>query len=199
MTEKDFNSYGPVIEEMHKLSHMSVSVGVFNGKGDEDYLEMIAMVNEYGTHIFPRKAKWLTIPTKLAGKRSAREIEGLFVPKGKHCLAKTNSSGGLDVYFWLKKSVVIPERSYFRSTYDQKLTTDWEERMMYDASKISVGEMTAKELYEDLGRLMVKDVQATIAKTGPGNAPATIERKGKNNPLIDTGGLYRAISWVVDE
>lgn len=194
---KDFNKYGRVIKEVHALKHMSVNVGALRSSGDGDYLEMIAMVNEYGAHIKPKNSQWLTIPTKLAGKRSAREIEGLFIPHGKHFLAKTNVNGGLDIYFWLKKSVDVPERSYFRATFDKHWRSNWADQVQFDGSKMLVGEMTAKELYEDLGRVMTKDVQKAIATASPKNSPATVARKGRNNPLIDTGGLYRAISWVV--
>lgn len=199
MSDKDFNRYDSVLKEAHKLKHMSVNVGALRGGGNEEYLEMIAMVNEYGAHIRPKNSQWLTIPTKLAGNRSAREIEGLFIPHGKHFLAKTNAGGGLDIYFWLKKSVDIPERSYLRSAFDEHWRNTWAVQVEFDASKLLVGEMTADELYKDLGRVMTNDVQRAIAMAGPENAPATVSRKGKNNPLIDTGGLYRAISWVVSK
>lgn len=201
MPDKDFNNFERPIRELHKLSKMQVRVGALKaGDGNsESFLEMIAMVNEYGAHIVPKKAQALTIPTKLAKGRKASEIPGLFRPKGRDFLAKSNGAGGVDVYFWLRKSVDIPERSFLRNTYDQHIKSNWTDLVGVDVSKIVVGEMTAKELYDDLGRQMVKDVQRAMEKVTPGNAPLTVANKGKNKPLFDTGALYRSISWVVDE
>lgn len=101
--------------------------------------------------------------------------------------------------FYLKTSVDIPKRSFLRTTFDEKEAGDWTERVGQCLDKMMDGDMTAKELYNDLGRLMVKDVQRAIYKATPGNSPLTIARKGKDTPLLDTGALYRSIDWVVVE
>ncbi|WP_338230792.1 hypothetical protein [Lactiplantibacillus paraxiangfangensis] len=201
MPSEDFNRLERPTSELKKLGGMSVHVGALKAASgnSESFIEMIAMVNEYGAHIHPKNGQWLTIPTKLADGRKASEIEGLFKPKNHNILAKSNGQGGLDVYFILKKQVDIPERSFMRNTFDQNIKSKWTDRVKFDISKILVGEMRAKELYIDLGRQMVKDVQRAMVKASPSNAPLTIANKGKDKPLFDTGALYRSISWVVEE
>lgn len=199
---KDVNNIDRILVEYRKLNHLTVRVGALKASNghSEQQMEMIAMANEFGVpHITPVHGQWLTIPTKLAGSQSARQIDGLFIPKGKHYLAKENSSGKLDIYFYLKKEISIPKRSFLTSTFINKFESSWFELAKVNISKVGVGEMTAHECMADIGRHMARDVQARIASMhSPHNAPATIARKGKDNPLMDTGALYRAISWTED-
>lgn len=201
MTE-DFDDVGKIIREMRKLNRITICVGALKpvGGASEAHMEMIAMANEFGVpHIRPRNGKWLTIPTKLAGAMGAREIDGLFKPRGKNFLAKKNGSGGFDIYFWLKKEVTVPKRSFLGDTFTEKIGTSWLDKATVEISRVSVGEIRARECMDSIGRLMARDVQARIATMStPPNAPATIERKGKDNPLIDTGALYRSINWTED-
>lgn len=199
---RDFNDLDRIIREYRKLNHITVRVGALKANGDrsEQQMEMIAMANEYGVpHITPVHGQWLTIPTELAGNHSAREIDGLFKPHGKNVLAKANGRGGLDVYFVLKKEITIPKRPFLSSTFIRKFETSWAELATVEIAKLGVGEMTAHEVMASIGRRMSRDVQATIsAMRSPHDSPATIARKGKDNPLIDTGALYRSISWTED-
>lgn len=190
------------ILEFKRLNRLTVKVGAFkaNGGRSESYMELIAMANEYGVpHIRPINAQWLTIPTKLAGTKKASEIPGLFKPRGKNILAKANPSGGLDVYFILSKDVTIPKRPFLQNAFDENATSKWANILLESAAKIPDGEMTADEVFAAVGRQMVKDVHKAIAVMKPDNAPATIARKGKNNPLIDTGALFRSIAYEVTE
>lgn len=199
---KDINSIDRILVEYRKLNHLTVRVGALRASNghSEQQMEMIAMANEYGVpHITPVHGQWLTIPTKLAGSQSARQIDGLFKPHGKNVLAKANGNGGLDVYFVLVKQIIIPKRPFLTSTFTNKFESSWFELAEVNISKVGVGEMTAHECMADIGRHMARDVQARIASMhSPHNAPATIARKGKDNPLIDTGALYRSISWTED-
>lgn len=199
---RDFNDADRILSEYRKLNHLTVRVGALKAADghSEQHMEMIAMANESGVpHIRPVHGQWLTIPTKLAGDHSAREIDGLFKPHGKNILAKSNGSGGLDVYFILKKEIAVPKRPFLSGTFIRKFETSWFELAKVEISKLGVGEMTAHEVMNSMGRQMARDVQASIAAMkSPANAPATVERKGKDNPLIDTGALYRSISWTED-
>ncbi|WP_203642971.1 hypothetical protein [Levilactobacillus andaensis] len=199
---QDFNDADGILREFRKLNNLTVRVGALKATDghSEQHMEMIAMANENGVpHIRPVHGQWLTIPTKLAGDHSAREIDGLFKPHGKNVLVKANGNGGLDIYFILKKEITVPKRPFLSGTFIRKFETSWFELAKVEISKLSVGEMTAREVMASMGRRMARDVQATIsAMKSPANAPATIERKGKDNPLIDTGALYRSISWTED-
>lgn len=49
---------------------------------------------------------------------------------------------------------------------------------------------------EELGTIMQKDIQGTIAAGGfAALAAATIAQKGSSKPLIDTGDMYGSITW----
>lgn len=199
---EDYNRLPWIIDQLKRLNHMTVRVGALKATGgrSESYMEMIAMANENGVpHIRPKNGQWLTIPTKLAGTRRASEIPGLFKPKGKKILAKSNVNGKLDVYFYLTKEVSIPKRPFLENAFNHNVDTKWADLVERDVGKVMDDDMTAHEVMDDLGRQMVKDVQREIKVMKPGNAPATVDRKGSNNPLIDTGALYRSIDWTVDE
>jgi hypothetical protein len=55
-------------------------------------------------------------------------------------------------------------------------------------------------MFDALGQQMVSDVNQTVrsgAGVPPPLKPATIARKGSSRPLVDTGRLLSAITWVV--
>ncbi len=74
-----------------------------------------------------------------------------------------------------------------------------------------------KKIYEAAAKADGEGMERAIVRTGlaaqnvcrdwftdprnnwPPNAPATIERKGSENPLIDTGSMRKAITYVVRE
>lgn len=187
-----------VQQELDKLNRLRLQVGVF-GK-DDSYMPMIASVNEFGANIKPRNGKFLTIPTSLAKGRKASEVPDLFFGTGKtggHFLGKSDGKGGVDVYFWCVKEVHIPERSFIRSTFDEKLNS-WIDKTANWLVDIVMGDMQAKTMLERLGAIIVKDIQSKIRSIQePANSPATIERKGSSSPLEDTGHLIQSITYKV--
>ena len=49
-----------------------------------------------------------------------------------------------------------------------------------------------------MGAVMAGQIQQSIIDLKePGNAPSTIERKGFDDPLIDTGTMLRSVDWEV--
>ena len=51
---------------------------------------------------------------------------------------------------------------------------------------------------ERIGAVVAGAIQQSIRDLrDPPNAPATIERKGSSNPLIDTGFMRLSVSWRV--
>ncbi|WP_240415023.1 hypothetical protein [Paenibacillus periandrae] len=182
-------------KHMKELDKYGVEVGVF---GADSFIQMIANVHEYGLTIKP-KGQFLTIPTAAAGDRGARDFgKELFRPKGKKILAVAKPDGTLEVMFYLVESVTIPERSFIRSTFDEK-KREWDryfEKLMEEL--LLKYKATPKQLYDRLGARMVADVQAKItALHNPPNAHATKKRKGSTNPLVDTGKLRQAITYRV--
>ncbi|WP_288585149.1 MULTISPECIES: hypothetical protein [Lysinibacillus] len=94
-------------------------------------------------------------------------------------------------------SIVIPERSFLRSTFDDK-NNDWFKFMRKQMEHVINGRINAQMLCERLGAKMVGDIQEKLTDiNSPPNAPATIAKKGSSNPLIDTGGLRQRITYKV--
>ncbi|EAE0558701.1 hypothetical protein APD96_00445 [Listeria monocytogenes] len=183
-----------VIKELDELDRYSLQIGLFSE--DDSFIQMIAGVNEFGLTIRP-KGKYLTIPTKEAGDRRARDIPGLFKPKGKNILATSGQDGKLTVMFYLKTEVNIPERSFLRSTFDEK-NGKWYDFFDSWIDDIITGNLSASDVYNRLGSLIASDIQTTIRNMyEPSNAPATIARKGTNNPLISDGTMRQKVTWKV--
>lgn len=124
-------------------------VGVF-GKSDSQLVE-IATIHEFGGTIKPKNVKWLTIPiVKEAKGKSAREFKDLvFIPtKNNALLAKVTGKGKdkkVVPYYLLKKEVKIPERSFIRSTFNDKAKMD---KIFRKASKILANILDGKCIYE---------------------------------------------------
>lgn len=177
---------------IRQLQYFQLEVGIF---GEDGFYAMLANVHEFGMTITAKK-NFLTIPTPEAGDRKPSEIPGLFRPKGKNILA-TSENGQLKVMFILKKSVVIPERSFMRSTFDEK-KGDWNKFVQGMLNRVFSFEMSVDQMYEQLGARIQGDIQQKITSLRtPPNAPLTVERKNSSNPLIDSGALRQRVTWVV--
>lgn len=96
-----------------------------------------------------------------------------------------------------KGSIVIPERSFLRSTFDENIDK-WVNFIKKQIPKLLNGQISARTLCELLGTRMVADVQKKITTLNtPQNADSTIKAKGSSNPLIDTGGLRMRVTYRV--
>ncbi len=192
---RDTNNTDKLLEILNELKHRQVQVGLFGS--DDSHMVMIGTVHEFGAHI-KAKGEFLTIPTAAAGGRSARDFgPELFRPKGKNILAVAKSNGELEVMFILKESVNIPERSFMRSTFDEK-NREWTRFANTMIPRVLAGELSIDVLFDRLGQRMVSDVQAKIRDiSSPPNAPITRENKGSSNPLIDSGRMRQSITYKV--
>lgn len=194
--EDNREQFDHIQRELEELGHYSIEVGIFAGDDDDNFYAMIANVHEFGMTIHA-KNKYLTIPTKHARGRKASEIEGLFRPRGKDILAVADGNGNLTVMFILKESVIIPERSFLRSSFDEK-NDDWYQFIVNRIDAIISGHATARQLFEQLGAKIVGDIQQQMTDVrSPKNATLTAENKGSDNPLMDNGELRRRVTWKV--
>lgn len=93
-------------------------------------------------------------------------------------------------------TATIPARPFVRSTFEANADAYLG---MVDGmvGEVLRGKSGVKSLRR-LGARMQRDVQQAIdAWSSPPNAPATIRRKGHNNPLVDTGSMRRAVRWRI--
>ncbi|MGN8233231.1 hypothetical protein ACTHAL_001459 [Priestia flexa] len=190
VTEDNFDKLIQVLED---LNNYAVEVGVF--ASDDSFYAMIANVHEYGMTIKAKK-KFMTIPTREANGRKAADIPGLFKPKDKNILA-VQEGNRLIVMFFLVKSVTIPERSFVRSTFDEK-NDEWINFMESLIEKLLSFEIDAKTLFDRVGARAAADIQEKITTLRtPANSTITAKNKGSSNPLVDTGGLRARVTWRV--
>ena len=106
----------------------------------------------------------------------------------------------LDVAIWNEFGTDhIPERSFIRAWFDENAAKTKEAvRLMLIAVK--QGKYTPEQALELIAQRFVAEIQKRMAEgIPPPNAPATIEMKGSDKPLIDTGQLRSSITYVVKD
>lgn len=92
----------------------------------------------------------------------------------------------------------IPERSFIRSTVDQKFD-EYVGKAKVLQMKCILQQLTVKKALSVLGELIQSDIIKTInSGVSPANSPETIERKGSSTPLIDSGQLKQSIRYIVE-
>lgn len=101
---------------------------------------------------------------------------------------------------WGSEDGHIPERSYLRSTFDENKGkySNMLDRGLGEAIDQRGDFDKVHDTLELVGERVKRDVQRKIREfDDPPNAPATIKRKGADNPLIDTGRLRQSIDSQV--
>lgn len=190
-----FNHISEWVERSKRLNQMDLIVGV---PIDDSFLQMVARVNEHGMVIHAKKS-FLTIPTAAAKGRKASEIPGLFRPKGAHnhvlAVADKSAPFGMVIMFVLKESVTIPPRRFISLAYSRN-HDEWAQMMVDGYLDIMDGKESQTGLEAKLGRRISNDIKKTIRDVhSPRNAPLTVDKKGFDNPLQDTGKLIGSITW----
>lgn len=93
----------------------------------------------------------------------------------------------------------VPERPFMRNAVKNN-TGGYQSAMRASAVKILRGETSMTTVLRKLGIKAQGDIQAEISSlTSPGNADATIALKGSDKPLIDTGEMRAAVTYMVDD
>lgn len=96
-------------------------------------------------------------------------------------------------------SIGVPERSFMRSTIDNK------ENEILDAVEDAIwryleGEITLRNALTMIGEYLVGEVKKTIKDMdSPPLKPETITAKGSSGVLVDTGRLINSIDYKVVE
>lgn len=92
----------------------------------------------------------------------------------------------------------IPERSFVRSTFDEKheeLVELGKELM----KKVLEGKIPVDRALNVLGAKLATEIKKKITVDGvpPPNAESTVIAKGSSRPLVDTGRMVNAITWAI--
>lgn len=99
------------------------------------------------------------------------------------------------VAFWNEIGTVhAPPRPFLRNTFANK-NKDWSEM----AKRIFVGtDYDLARTWGMLGEAVVGDLKDAITTfSDPMNAPSTVEKKGFNTPLVDTGVMRDSIIYDI--
>lgn len=187
-----------MIKTFQDIRDTRIVVGVPHGK---DFLNMIALVQENGAHIKAKNYPFLWIPTSNAKGRKPSQIPNLYVRRRKGtdtAAAGVDDSSqpyGFRVYYVLKTSVDIPARPFLATTV-QKNIRNWSILAGQKAYQAATGVIMLEDYYKILGQRIMHDLQDEMKQfMNPHNAPLTKERKGFDDPLMDTGTLIKSMTW----
>lgn len=168
-----------------RIERNGVTVGIHEDEGaykNGTTVAQVATIHEYGGTIkHPGGTKYTMVFGQMRFISNQSSLKNIGVTKAH--------------------DIVIPERSFFRTTMKEK-AKDYKKAMI----KIlrNVVESVAKDKHDNaenlmgkLGQKVVNDIQAKIvAIKEPPNAPSTIrQKKGVNNPLVDTGQMLGSVRW----
>jgi hypothetical protein len=91
----------------------------------------------------------------------------------------------------------IPERSFLRTTFDDK-EKSWFNTISNRAESIITENSGASKVTQELGRIMKEAIRGKItSRVPPPNSKATLKQKEGDITLIDTGLMYRVIDFEV--
>lgn len=94
----------------------------------------------------------------------------------------------------------IPARPFMRvDTLSSENKKKWTEEYIPFVDGIAQGHFTWRQLHELLGNT-VKDAMklAIVERNAPPNSPLTVQKKGFNDPLIETGLMYDSVKSKVE-
>ena len=92
----------------------------------------------------------------------------------------------------------IPERPFMRNALRNN-RGKYRNALRTSARKILLGETSLSTVLGKLGALVQGDIQMEITTlNSPPNSAVTIARKGSSKPLINTGAMRAAVTWVIE-
>lgn len=87
----------------------------------------------------------------------------------------------------------IPKRPFLRPTINEK-----KQPLVKELQNAAERGDRAREAFDKVGAKAVEIVKETITQlSSPANAPSTVDRKGFNDPLVETGSLRDSIKHEV--
>jgi hypothetical protein len=197
------NPFEEITEGLRQIQNATIKVGVFAEENSE--LAIIAGVHEFGARIRP-KGKYLAIPIHSdAEGKSPRSFSGLQFrrKKGSNSAILGKSEGGSFVpFFVLVKEVVIPERAWLRTTFQQGEYLDQlRNEIQLSLFDFLEGVRTPEQVLHSVGTV----ASSLVKKRLQSNEPAmqrlsglTVRMKGHDRPLLGkTLQLRNAIGYEV--
>lgn len=94
----------------------------------------------------------------------------------------------------------VPARSFIQRTFDEKREALTKEFAALLGGKVLFGAMTLANALGLVGAQLAAEIKKRVTAGDPippPNAPSTVEKKGSDRPLIDTGRMVNAVTWLV--
>lgn len=177
-----------LLKELRGLSKKEIKAGIQGGKTKDGTADLVtvAAVQEFGAMIFQHPGE-VTVYRKVK-KDGSFANNGRFAKKSKANFSSTHRSMG--------RLILIPERSFVRSTFDEK--ADEIEEKAKDVIVAAVNRTDVNKALNLAGQYIEGEIKKKIGN-GPfvPNAPATIRKKKSSNPLIDTGHMRQSVRYKI--
>jgi hypothetical protein len=147
---------------------------------------LIAATNEYGGTV--------TVPAHDVTINRSIKSDGTFNKNGQ--FVKADKANFSTTHHVEEHTVTIPSRPFFRDMI-QKRKGEWPEQL---GKIIKAADYDEALALGRMGKLVSEQLQESIREfSRPGNAESTIAKKGKDNPLIDSGHMLNSVDSEVRE
>jgi len=178
--EDDRNNLDNIILGLATIKSKSVNVGILDDESEQ--MKIIAGANEFGAEIKSKKAIryfWMLM-SKFKKSTGVIDKSDKYKTGGK--------SGG--------QSIIIPERSYLRSTADDsEVQNKIVETIRFYLYQALTGKNTFGEVLTRAGNVLQRAIQSRImTDIEPANHPLTVRLKGQDKTLI--GRTRKLISAI---
>lgn len=157
------------------------------------------------TKTIDKREKYDAIRKKFSELNSAyvdigvNEKQGVVMHPGSDSVTGSDVTVAEVAFFNEFGTSVAPERSFIRSTVDEK-RRDFERLRDDLLTSIADNKIGVNAALTRLGFRISQEIKSKIIKLRtPPNAPSTIAKKGFNNPLIDSHLLLNSIDFQTSE
>ena len=123
-------------------------------------------------------------------------VAGMLKDSGK----AENGASYVDIAAWNEYGTSrIPSRPFIRISADTNKAA-WGRLAQQCVNNVIDGD-SPRDAAQVLGHKMVEDIRKVFGDTSKlkANAPSTIAKKGRNEPLVDSGEMRRRVNFRVEE
>lgn len=133
--------------------------------------------------------------------RDLQKLDGMEVVAGmlKDSGKASNGASYVDVATWNEYGTRrIPSRPFIRISADTNKAA-WSKMAQQAVNDVIDGD-NPREAAQVIGHKMVEDIRKVFGDTSKlkANAPSTIAKKGRNEPLVDSGEMRRRVNFRVE-
>jgi hypothetical protein len=126
-------------------------------------------------------------------KLDGAKIEVGFFPEDKY--DETGLSVAQVALFNEYGTSLVPTRPFMRDTFESGAAQRAIQNAMKNILSSTIRNLPVKFLFENLGKQLSEIMQQHIDGYPGSNSPSTIERKGFNDPLFNTGKVIESVKF----